>query len=312
MAKSPMPTAGRHPIRVVAERTGLTPEVLRTWERRYGVVAPVRSDHGQRLYSDADIHRLSLVAKASQRGRGVSQVAGLSLEQLARIVAEDADRGRVRPSPATDHYARALAAVQELAPQQLLATLRRALLSLGTAAFLEQVLAPLLVGIGEEWHAGRITVAHEHAASGAVHHLLDWLMRELEPDGDAPPIVVATPAGERHSFGAMIAGAAAALEGWRVIWLGADLPAAQIAAAARRQHAVVVGLSVAAGEVPVSLQEEIAALRQAIDPETPVLVGGAGAATLGPLEGITVVRDLPHWRSLLRTHAPAHRGAAIS
>src|SRR5512135_303854 len=85
--------APRHPIRVVAERTGLSPDVLRAWERRYGVVAPARSAAGQRLYSDADIDRFALLAKATRSGRPHGPTASLPLEELRRLVAEDAERG---------------------------------------------------------------------------------------------------------------------------------------------------------------------------------------------------------------------------
>ena len=295
----------RHPIRVVTERTGLSPDVLRAWERRYGVVNPERSEGGQRLYSDADIHRLSLLLKASQVGRAVGQVASLPPEELARMVAEDADRGAARPTPAADHRAVAFAAVRDLEPERLRSTLRRAVLSLGVPAFLEQVLTPLLVQIGEEWHAGRLGIAQEHAATAAVEQLLGWIVQEFAVPEDARRVLLATPAHSRHSLGAMIAAAAAAHDGWHVIWLGTDLPAGQIAVAARRHEADVVGLSVITADDPDAVSAEVAALRDELAAETPLLIGGSGAAALRPVAGLTPVRDLAHWRSLLRSHAPA-------
>jgi DNA-binding transcriptional MerR regulator len=294
-----------HPIRVVAERTGLSLHVLRAWERRHGVVSPTRSEGGQRLYSDADVDRLSLLFKASKAGRALADVAALPNDELSRLVAQDADRGHAKLTPASDHRAKALAAVLDLEPERLHSVLRRAVLSLGTPVFLEQVLTPLLVDIGEEWHAGRITIAHEHAATGAVTQILGWLMRELEVQGDAPRVLLATPAGERHSLGGMIAAAAASHDGWHVTWLGADLPAAQIAAAARRHRANAVGLSVATVSDGQSWREELALLRQSLDPQTPLFVGGFGASALEHIDGATLIRDFTHWRSLLRTHAPA-------
>src|SRR5918993_3528690 len=106
----------RHPIRVVAERTGLTPNVLRAWERRYGLVAPGRSEAGQRLYPDADIERIALLAKASHAGRPVGQTAALSLEQLRKLVAEDAEHGAARPTLAAEYRDRAFTAGAELPP----------------------------------------------------------------------------------------------------------------------------------------------------------------------------------------------------
>ena len=91
----------RHPIQVVAKRTGLSADVLRAWEKRYGVVAPRRAAGGRRMYSDKDVERLRLLKQVTSAGRAVSQVAGLSDDQLAALAREDqAEQGRVpRPQP---------------------------------------------------------------------------------------------------------------------------------------------------------------------------------------------------------------------
>ncbi|MEQ9569536.1 MAG: MerR family transcriptional regulator, partial [Longimicrobiales bacterium] len=92
----------RHPIRVVASRTGLTPTLLRAWERRYGVVEPGRSDGGQRLYSDDDIERLVLLKRATDAGRAIRLVADLTVDELRDLVQED----RSARAPAQAHDAR--------------------------------------------------------------------------------------------------------------------------------------------------------------------------------------------------------------
>lgn len=297
----------RHPIGVVADRTGLTPEALRAWERRYGVVSPTRSQGGQRLYSDADIARLSLLVKSSQVGRSVGSLARLPTRELELLVAQDADQGQVRPIPSVEHLALAMAAVRDMAPDRLGSLLRRALLSLGTIEFLEQVLSPLLIEIGTEWHAGRLEIVHEHAASAVVQQLLGRLTGELEVTSPSPCALIATPMGQRHSQGAMIAGAVAAHDGWRVVWLGADLPGAQIATAARDHAPDIVGLSVLTTDNLETLRSELLDLRKGLDAGTPLLIGGSGAPVLSDLDGISEVRDLAHWRGLLRMHAPAGR-----
>ena len=309
MTDSENPSVARHPIGVVSDRTGLSPHVLRAWERRYGVVEPTRTEGGQRLYSDDDISRLSLIVKASQVGRPVGSLAVLPISELALLVAQDADQGRVRTSPTSEVRARALAAVRDMAPDRLQSLLRHSVLSLGTPAFLEQVLSPLLVDIGTEWHTGRIGIAHEHAASAAVQQLLGWLIHELDVQVDAPSVLLATPAGQRHSQGAMIAAAAAAHDGWHVVWLGADLPAAQIAAAGHEHDVDVVAVSVTTTDDLDGLRSELRDLRKTLDANTPLYVGGLGAGALEPVDGIGEARDLAHWRSILRTHAPSSRTA---
>lgn len=294
-------------MRLVAERTGLSPDVLRAWERRYGVVSPGRSEGGQRLYSDADIERLSLMARAIEGGRSVGQTALLSIEQLRRLVAEDAARGAGRPTPAAEYCELAFASAAALAPEQLHTVLRSAVLSLGTAAFLEDVAAPLLRRIGDAWQAGEIGIVEEHAASAVVRGLLGWLVESLEIPPGAPRAVVACPARERHELGALLATSAAAHAGWRVTYLGPDLPATEIAAAAGRHQATVAGVSIVAPQDRGATKAELRQLRQELPPPVALVAGGSGVQSLGDLgDGITVVRDLAQWRTLLRLHAPVH------
>src|SRR5678815_2708765 len=85
-----------HPIGVASERTGLSPDVLRVWERRYGVVEPHRSSGGQRVYSDSDIERLSLLHRATKGGHGISHVASLSKSRLEELV-RDVEAARREP-----------------------------------------------------------------------------------------------------------------------------------------------------------------------------------------------------------------------
>lgn len=291
----------RHPIGVVTQRTGLSAHVLRAWERRYQVVQPLRGEDGRRLYSDDDVERLGLLQRATRSGRPVASVVGLATPQLRAMVAEDAIHATTRPTVAGSYRTQAMEAVRDLAPERLAALLRRALLSLGAVPFLEELVAPLLVEIGTGWHAGKVTVAQEHASSAVIAQLLGTLTRDLEVPGAEPTLLVATPSGERHALGALIAGAAAAHDGWHVTWLGADLPATHIATAAAQGEAAVVGLGVAVGS-PLLLQE-LVAIRRELATHVPLLVGGAGALDLPPLEGVTPVRDLDHWRALLRANA---------
>jgi len=291
----------RHPIGVVTARTGLSSHVLRAWERRYGVVHPARSERGERLYSDADVQHLTLLNRATSAGRSVASVASLSTSELLKTVAEDAERSRTGPALPRAYQEQAMEAVRALTPEALESTLRRAMLSLGAVPFVEEVIAPLLVEIGNEWHEGRITIAHEHAASVSILQLLGGMARALEVPGAAPRIVIATPPGELHAFGAMIAAAVAAHDGWHVTWLGSDLPVEQIAAGAGQGGARAVALSAAAS--CSDLARELRTLRALLPQHVPLLVGGAGVAGLSDVRGVTVVRDLQHWRALLRSHA---------
>ena len=101
------------------------------------------------------------------------------------------------------------------------------------------MLHPFLIAVGERWHRGDITPAHEHLASAVVRDTLGWVLATLEPQGDPPTIVVATPAGELHEFGAMMAAVVAAQAGWRVRYLGPNLLRGVIAASIARTYSAL-------------------------------------------------------------------------
>lgn len=296
------PPAGRHPIAVVADRTGLSQDVLRVWERRYGAVTPARGPGGQRVYTDADIERLGLLSAATRAGRSISHVARLSTGEIAALVGEDlAARERLNPPPAPvpdagDVVEAALVLVRSLDATQLDQALRRTAARVGATVFLESVAAPLLRRVGDEWHAGRLTPAQEHLASGVVHGIIVETMRAFAEEPGAPSVLVTTPAGDRHAIGAALVGAAAAVEGWNVIYLGADLPAADIAGAAESSGVRVVALSVVYVEDRGRVLRELRTLKERLPAGVTLLVGGAGARVLSSeLEalGVRVETSIP-------------------
>jgi len=303
----------RHPIQVAALRAGLSAEVLRAWERRYQAVAPARSAAGQRLYSDADIERLRLMGEATAAGRRIGEIARLSVRQLQLLVTED----RAGTPPAPDRAgARALlgeclGAVAALDSLRLEATLARALIDLTAEAFVDGVVAPLMREIGERWTRGELTPAHEHLASAALRRVLGDVTRDLQTRATGRVLVVATPSRQHHEIGAMVVALAASLAGWRVTYLGPDLPAADLARAARDLRAAAIAMSVTV--VDRDAVQELRTLRRLAGLRMPILIGGRATARLdGQLgrAGVTRIDDLPGLRTTLR--ALGERGAPSS
>ncbi|MDQ2931095.1 MAG: cobalamin-dependent protein [Gemmatimonadota bacterium] len=276
----------RHPIAVVAERTGLSQDVLRVWERRYGVVAPLRDPAGLRLYTDQDVHRLALIQAAMRGGRSISRVAKLSTNALELLIAEDdiARKARV-PIPSSaydpeDVVAASLSLARTLDAAALDEALRRAAVVMGMPAFLETVAAPLLRRVGDEWHAGRLSPAHEHLVTSSLHDIVMAMMRAFTNRAGARTVLVATVAGERHVIGASLVGAAAALEGWNVVYLGGNLPTSELASSAIAANARLVAVSIVYVEDSESVIREMRELRERIPGDITLLAGGAGAAML--------------------------------
>lgn len=295
----------RHPIQVVARRTGLSADVLRAWEKRYGVVAPARSDGGRRLYSDDDIELLRLLHRATTAGRNIGQVAELSRPELEALVRED----EVEAPPAgeeledlPDLLDAAFDRVARLDGRGLYTLLSRALVELPSDDFIDRVMVPLLRRIGRAWEDGDIGPAHEHLASAVAQRLLAQVVGTVELTEAAPHVVLATPADTRHELGALLAAAVAAAAGWRVTYLGPDLPADDIGVAARQGGAHVVGLSIVHPAGDPAVADELRTLRRTLPADVVLVIGGAAAASYGPTAaelGALTFTDLPAFRAAL-------------
>jgi len=301
----------RHPIRVVAHRTGLTPATIRAWERRYHAVEPARSEGGQRLYSDRDIDRLNTLRALSDLGRSIGTVASLPPEEAEALLSEDLE---MTPPGAGPHSTweeevwvdDAFRDLTEMATESLERTLWRAFLSLGAKRFLSGVVAPLLERVGAAWAAGRVSPAQEHLGSGVLERVLAWMNDPSMSAEGGPGVVVATLPGERHALGARLAAAAATIAGWRPTYLGADLPVDEIVAAARNVGAEMVAISAVRTDQLAETRAALVALRKLLDPDVAIVVGGAAARVL-PSErlprGIQVLEALDRFAELRRDEA---------
>jgi DNA-binding transcriptional MerR regulator/methylmalonyl-CoA mutase cobalamin-binding subunit len=322
----------RHPIQVVARRTGLTVAILRAWEKRYAAVAPDRTAGDRRLYSEDDIERLLLLRRAIQGGHSIGQVARRPTAELKALVASDeaaAQRllqsdldqpGRVgreareEPAPprsAEEYLVDCLDAVRDLDAPGLEKILGRATTALSRHAMIDKVLAPLLQRVGDGWHDGSLRIAHEHLASAAVRSFVGQIASQGDLPATAPRLVVGTPARQLHEIAALFAAVTAASEGWRPIYLGANLPAEEIAAASGQCGARGVALSITyPGDDPL-LADELRRLRRLMPRGTAILVGGESAVAYAPALkdiGAKPLADMPALRVALRTlRGPARR-----
>lgn len=271
-----------HPIAVVASRTGLSRDVIRIWERRYGAVAPSRSAGHQRLYTDADIGRLCLLAAATRHGRSIGLVAGLSDDELARLSADDESAqvsvARDQTPSVDDAVSAARATTAALDAHALDAQLRRLVAREGLGWFLEAFVPAFMRDIGDAWVAGTLSIAEEHLASRVVKSLILETVRTAPMPAGAPRVLVATPSGDLHAVGAAMVAATATTEGWAVTYLGVDVPAADVVRAAALSGARVVALSAVYTGDPERLVAELRAVREQLPASIPLVLGGAASA----------------------------------
>ena len=269
-------------IQAVAERTGLTPHVIRAWERRYQAIEPERSVGRHRLYTEAEIERLTLLRRAIEGGHSIGQIARLPADELTAIVGSASTGGHEADpespkDPAATFRGESTKAVVNFDAQALETSLRDALVALGGNGLLRRVVAPLAQEMGERWRSGELTAAHEHFFTASVKVFLGELARQFATPLTAPRIIVGTPTGQLHELGAVMAAATAANLGWRVVYLGPSLPAHEIAGAALRNEATAVALSVVYPEDDPNLPRELTDLARLLPASTQIMAGGRAA-----------------------------------
>lgn len=259
-----------YPLGAAMRLTGLSADLLRAWERRYGVVTPLRTAGGTRRYRASDIDRLRLVKAAVDAGFRVGEVSRLAPEELARRIA---DR---QPAPA-DPLSETLDALRQLDAAAVEERLALQISVLGPVLFAKRFATPLLQAIGDAWEKGDLPVAAEHLASGALRSLLGAALRNPVSAAGRAPILFATLPGERHELGLLVAALVACGAGARVIYIGADTPVEELAAAASRTRAATVAISVVCQPEREAL-DQLTRLREGLDGRTRIWLGGSGAS----------------------------------
>jgi DNA-binding transcriptional MerR regulator len=258
----------------VTKLTGLSIDVVRVWERRYGAVVPARSDGGTRLYSDADVQRLIRLRQAVEKGNSIGQAARLSETELDDLIIGPVI-SRVDVDPYQNVRDRFMDAVQSLDVVAADLELTRAVTLFPAPEFVKRIAAPILVEVGERRAHQQFGVALERVASGLLRNVLGSLLRLYRPSENARTLVLATPAEDRHELGPLLAAVLAATHDWRVIYLGADLPAAEIALVVRSTKAQVLSLSLTTDRRRAD--QELDALSRIVSPTVRVWIGGAQA-----------------------------------
>ncbi len=272
-------TTPKYRIGTVSRLTGLSADVVRVWERRYGAIAPQRSDGGSRLYSDADIARLRRLRQAVELGHAIGQVAKLPEAELETLSSRHNAVVAITEEN-IDPYAltrsRFIEAINRFDVVVADKEISRAATLYPPRVIVKNIVSPILQEIGERWAHRDFGIAQEHIATNLLRNLLSSLFRLYPPDDAAETIVLATTAGERHEFGILISALIAATRGWRVVYLGTDLPATEIIRTVRSVRARVLALSVVNSLNPQT-GDELNLIAASAPANTRVWIGGAEA-----------------------------------
>ena len=265
-------------IKAVAQATGLTVETLRAWERRYSVVTPVRDASGRRVYRPEDVLRLRRLREATERGHPIRRLAPLSDERLAALL--DAPPDQRTQGTAHALVERILEAAQEFRAADCEQAITLAVAMLPPPRLVTEVLQPLLREIGDRWHRGELSIAHERLVSKIVARHVGLMLDAYDRAARREPVVFATLPGERHELGLLMSAMICASRGFKVHYLGADLPPVEIARFSRELGASVVALSVVLQERLSDLPAQLAELAAALPSGTAIWIGGSATPLL--------------------------------
>ncbi len=260
----------------VCRRVGITPDRLRAWERRYGLAAPERSKGGYRLYSEADEARIRRMLDLIGRGYAAAEAA--------RLAVEEPPGGAADPRALLVELEAALDGFDDLAAQDVL---DRLFATADIDVAVRDVILPYLRRLGERWSAGDVSVGQEHFASTLLSGRLQGMARRWSR-GAGPLALLACLPGEHHELGLLCFGLALRARGWRIAYLGSDLPVDDLAATARQLGPDVVVVSATTPEVA----SDSAVALAAVSAVAPLAIGGAAATpAIGLRTGARLLRD---------------------
>ena len=253
----------------LSRRLGVSDHVLRAWESRYGLLQPVRSAGGFRLYSEADALRVRRMQAHLARGLSAAEAAQAALGDDNGAGADLRQRAAPTVGKLSGALRQALDAFDEPAAQ---AALDRLVSDLSVTTVLRDVMLPYLTELGERWERGTASVAQEHFASNVIRGRLAGLARGWG-NGHGPRAILACPPGELHDLALMVFGIALNRNGWRIEYLGMNTPVEELTRTVDARHPDLVVL---AATLPENLEPHAAQLT-VLARRSPLALAGAGA-----------------------------------
>jgi MerR family transcriptional regulator, light-induced transcriptional regulator len=263
-------SAGHLRIGELGRRVGVSTELLRAWERRYGLLAPTRPAGGFRLYGAADERRVRRMLEHLAEGLSAAEAARLTLAGDDEEARDEAAAAAPTPGAIGEPLRRALDQFDEAGAH---AALDRLLATFALETVLRDAILPYLHELGERWQRGDASIGQEHFASAFLRGRLLGLARGWG-GGGSPRALLACVPGDQHDLGLICFGLALRGHGWRIAFLGPDTPLATLRETAELLHPALVVLSATLGAQLAESQPGLAELASA----TPLALAGAGAS----------------------------------
>jgi DNA-binding transcriptional MerR regulator len=263
-------------IKAITLLTGLPPETLRAWERRYSCITPLRSGTNRRHYSQQDLEKLTLLAQLTSNGHTISKIANLNGEELRNLQKQVNVSGKDSQHPLLKQI---IDTVMDYRIDRCEQLLKRALVASEPLEYARDILLPALKKVGELWHEEKLSIAQEHMFTCCVNRIVLSMVNNLSnASANSPAILFATPSDEPHECGILLSCLLAATLQYRCYYLGANLPGKDIAQATHhlQPDIIVIGLVKTPPEPTTLEQLSIVACAQETAVST-IWIGGSGA-----------------------------------
>ena len=275
-----MENSSKYNIKSVSVLTNLNIHTIRAWEKRYSAIVPERTDTNRRMYSKEDIEKLNLLSEALRNGHSIGAIAHLSVEDLRSLIPNSfskATTSNKTEGKFQDLIAESIFHITNYDYKNFENLLLDGSVNFSRQSLLIDLVIPLLEEIGKLWESGKIRVTHEHFAVSVLRTFLGSLVDNNLNPPNSPKIIATTPEGFLHELGALIAALYAMDFGWNAIFLGANLPAEEISAAARANDVNAILLSFVYPEDDPRAGKQLRKLRKYVGDDMHILVSGQSA-----------------------------------
>ena len=279
-------------IAAVERDTGLSKDVLRMWERRYGFPTPARDGNGERCYPGDQVERLRLIKRLMDQGHRPGKLIMASTEELAALAPRRSRETAPTPQADAGELDELLALIKQHDGIGYQQAMQQRLGRQGLQRFVQDTIAPLTCRVGQAWEDGSFEVFEEHLFTELTKRLLRQAIAGLPASRLAPRVLLTSVPEEQHVLGLLMVEALLSLEGAECVSLGTQMPLFDISRAAKAHQADVVALSFSvafpARQTPGLLQQ----LRSLLPDEVALWAGGAGVARSPRLPGIELLSSL--------------------
>ena len=278
-------------IAAVERDVGVSKDVLRVWERRYGFPVPDRDPHGERLYPAGQVLRLRLIKRLMDLGHRPGRLMSTSINELEALAG--GSQGVKGPGADTGSHEldELFALIRQHDGAAYLQAMQQRLARQGLRQFVQDTVAPLTVQIGFAWERGRLQVFEEHLFTELTARVLRQAIAAV-PGGSEPRVLLTTLPKEPHEMGLLMVEAVLSLEGAQCISLGTQMPLMEIVDAVAAHQVDIVALSFSAAFPARQTRALLEQLRAALSGTIELWAGGAGVRKLAALDGVMCMASL--------------------